>query len=53
MGQKVAGMVRDEKGQINFGETIFLKSIGSLKNPRRADYHGSSIRKPKGGYHGR
>jgi hypothetical protein len=33
MGQKVAGMVRDEKGQINFCETIFLKSITVLEKP--------------------
>jgi hypothetical protein len=34
MGQKVAGMVRDEKGQINFCEKIFLKSIAVLEISR-------------------
>jgi hypothetical protein len=33
MGSKVARMVRDEKGQINFGEKIFLKSTAVLEIP--------------------
>jgi hypothetical protein len=32
-GQKVANMVRDEKGQINFCEKIFLKSTAVLEIP--------------------
>jgi hypothetical protein len=34
IGQKVAGMVRDEKGQINFREKIFLKSTAVLEIPQ-------------------
>jgi hypothetical protein len=33
IGSKVEGMVRDEKGQINFGEKIFLKSTAVLEIP--------------------
>jgi hypothetical protein len=34
MGEKVGGMVRDEKGQINFRGIIFLKSTAVLEIPQ-------------------
>jgi len=45
MSQKVANMVGNEKGQINFRENIFSKHRRFLKYPRRADYHGSTTPK--------